>query len=139
MEINRKRSTFIPLYQLEVYQLSRELSKIGWEIYNNLEWQDKKIMGDQFIEATDSTGANIAEGYFRYHFLDRVRFYYQSRASLAESAFHWLELLLEHKKVKESAYRQYKTVSDKLSLKLNNFIASTAESRIKSRKDDSSQ
>jgi four helix bundle protein len=86
---------FIPLKDLVVYQLSRELSKIGWEIYESLDWRDKKIMGDQFIEATDSAGANIAEGYFRYHFLERIKFYYNSRGSLAESTEHWLKLLKE--------------------------------------------
>jgi len=37
---------FIPLKDLEVYKLARELSKIGWEIYQDLDWQDKKTMGD---------------------------------------------------------------------------------------------
>lgn len=120
---------FIPLKDLEVYKLARELSKIGWEIYENLDWRDKKIIGDQFITATDSTGANIAEGYFRYHFLERIKFYYNSRGSLAECAEHWLELLKERKKVKEEKYQQYKTTAEKLSLKLNNFIASTAKAK----------
>jgi hypothetical protein len=33
---------FIPLKDLEVYKLARELSKIAWEIYQDLDWQDKK-------------------------------------------------------------------------------------------------
>ena len=65
-----KRS-YILLQDLEVYKLSRELSRIGWEMYEKLNWQDKKVIGDQFITSTDSIGANIAEGYARYHYLDR--------------------------------------------------------------------
>lgn len=129
MEIKRQRQVFIPIHKLEVYQLSRELSRIGWSIYSRFTWQEKKIIGDQFITATDSIGANITEGYFRYHFLDKIKFYYISRASLAEATLHWLELLLERKKIEESIYQEYKAISEKLSLKLNNFIASTAESR----------
>ena len=63
----------IPLEDLEIYRLGRKLSKLGWEIYSELSWQDKKIMGDQFITATDSFGANIVEGYRRYHYLDKYQ------------------------------------------------------------------
>jgi len=58
MEKSNKK--YILLKDLEIYQLARELSKIGWEIYQKLDWKTKKINGDQFIEATDSIGANIA-------------------------------------------------------------------------------
>lgn len=67
----RKNIFYYLLKDLEIYQLARELSKIGWEIYENLDWQTKKIMEDQFINATDSFGANIAEGYSRYHYIFR--------------------------------------------------------------------
>lgn len=40
------KKNYILLKDLEVYQLARELSKIGWEIYSSLDWQTKKIMGD---------------------------------------------------------------------------------------------
>jgi four helix bundle protein len=112
----------ILLEDLEVYQLARELSKIDWEIYDSLTWQDKKIMGDQFITATDSFGANIAEGYSRYHYLDKIKFFYNARASLTE-AEHWLELLRERDKIKEKNYQAYKEIANKASLKLQNFIS----------------
>lgn len=129
MDINGDKKKFILLKDLEVYKLARELSKIGWEIYQDLSWQDKKIIGDQFIEATDSVGANITEGYFRYHFLDKIKFYYNTRASLAECSEHWLELLKERNKVKEEKYKQFRATTEKLSLKLNNFIASTYKAK----------
>jgi four helix bundle protein len=71
---------FIELQDLEVYQLARRLSKDAWGIYSGMTFEQKKIIGDQFIRAVDSVGANIAEGYARYHYLDKVRFYYFSRA-----------------------------------------------------------
>jgi len=43
------KKKYIPLKDLEVYKLARELSKIAWEIYQDLSWQDKKTMGDQFL------------------------------------------------------------------------------------------
>ena len=80
-----EKKKYIGLDDLEVYQLARKLSAIGWEIYEGLSWQDKKTMGDQFISSTDSIGANVAEGYGRYHYLDKIRFYYHSRGSYLEA------------------------------------------------------
>jgi len=116
---------FIPLKDLEVYQLAREASKIAWEIYQELSWQDKKTMGDQFLQATDSVGANIAEGYGRFHYLDRIKFYYNSRGSLNECNDHWIELLNERGKVKPEKYKKFKTTAKQFSVKLSNFISST--------------
>ncbi|MFC1646259.1 four helix bundle protein [Candidatus Omnitrophota bacterium] len=120
---------YIPLENLEVYKLSRELSSIAWIIYEQLSWQDKKIMGDQFIESVDSVGANIAEGYKRYHYLDKIKFYYTSRGSLSESCCHWLELLYERKRVSKKVFDQMKNSFEKLSVKLTNFINSTYQSK----------
>lgn len=116
---------YIPLEKLEVYRLARSLSKIAWQIYSLLNWESKKIIGNQFIEATDSIGANIAEGYQRYHYLDRIKFYYNARASLSESNDHWLELLKERGKIEKVYYDEFKKSAKDLSIKLNNFITKT--------------
>lgn len=70
-------------------------------------------MGDQVITAIDSIGANIAEGYGRYHYLDRIKFYYNARGSLLE-AKHWVYLLRK---------RNIITIekSDDLFIQLNNL------------------
>ena len=120
---------YIPLKELEVYKLARELSEIGWEIYQSLDWHDKKIIGDQFIQATDSVGANIAEGYGRFHSLDRIKFYYNSRGSLSECTDHWLELLKQRLKIDEEKYKKFKTIANILSLKLQNFITVTYKTK----------
>ncbi|PCJ85760.1 MAG: four helix bundle protein [Flavobacteriales bacterium] len=115
---------YIQLKDLEVYQLARELSRLAWKIYESLNWQDKKIMGDQFISSTDSVGANIAEGYGRFHYLDKIKFFYNARGSLLESYTHWLELLYEREKITTEQFEIMKSVLEKLTLKLNNFISS---------------
>ena len=120
---------YILLKDLEVYKLARELSQIAWEIYESLDWRDKKIMGDQFIEAIDSVGANIAEGYKRYHYLDKIKFYYTSRASLSEGCTHWLELLHERKKITQKQLKHMEKLGKNLSIKLSNFINATYESK----------
>ncbi|MDK2977886.1 MAG: hypothetical protein PWP52_600 [Bacteroidales bacterium] len=132
--MNKKE--FIEAKDLKVYQLARQLSKIAWNIYESLSWQDKKIMGDQFIESTDSVGANIIEGYGRYHYLDKIRFYYIARASLNESAIHWLELLLDRNKINHEQYKEMIDVAKDLQVKLNNFIGSTFNQYKKSKNNE---
>lgn len=126
-----KNKNYIKLEDLEVYQLAKQLSKVGWEIYEPLHWQIKKITGNQFIESTDSVGANIAEGYGRFHYLDKIKFYYNARASLNECNNHWIELLNERGKVKPDKYKEFKGIAEKLLIKLNRLISATYKSKNK--------
>lgn len=91
-------SNLIELKDLEVYKLSRKLSMAAWKIFCRMNYQDKIHIGDQFLRAVDSIGANIAEGYGRLHYLDKVRFYYNPRGSYYEAFTHWLELMSEREK-----------------------------------------
>lgn len=114
---------YIKIEDLEVYKLARELSEIAWKVYSELEWNDKKIMGDQFVRATDSIGANIAEGYGRFHYLEKLKFYYYARGSYYEANNHWLSLLKERNLISEEYYHSYTNISNGFGLKLNNYIA----------------
>ncbi len=124
---------YISLTDLEVYQLARELSRYGFDMYEDLHWETKKNMGDQFLTATDSIGANIAEGYARYHFRERLKFCYIARGSLAESSEHWLELLRERNRISEDTYSHYKSLARQLEIKLNNFISALHRSASQNR------
>ena len=122
---------YIPLKDLKVYQLARKLSSIAWDIYSKMSFEDKKIMGDQFIRSTDSIGANIAEGYSRFHYLDKVRFYYNARASQSEAADHWLDLLFERNKISQVIFEEFISISKDLQIRLNNFITHTKDEKEK--------
>jgi len=116
------------LEKLEVYQMARELSKIAWEIYEPMDWQTKKVIGDQFITATDSVSANIAEGFGRFHYLDKMKFYYNGRGSLFE-AKNWIEILLERKYITNEQQDKYRKIADTLGVKLNNLISVTYKTK----------
>jgi len=123
------KKDYILLKDLEVYKLARELSEIGWRVYESLKWQDKKIMGSQFIEAPDAAGVNIAKGYGRFRYLDNIKFYYNSRASLLEACQHWLGLFRERNKIKEGGFKKIKDIQEKFLIKLDNFITSTYKAK----------
>ena len=111
------------LNNLEVYNIAREISKIAWDVYKNMRNEFKFSMGQQFIRAVDSIGANIAEGYGRYHYLDSVKFYYNARGSLWESK-HWVGLLYERNLISDEIHKLLSEKLDILGVKLNNFISS---------------
>jgi four helix bundle protein len=122
-----KSQNFIELKDLKVYQLSRKLSSITWKIFCRMNFEDKKHIGDQFLHSVDSIGANIAEGYGRFHYLDKVRFYYNSRGSHFEAFTHWFELLIEREKISGNEFDSINETAHILQIKLNNFIKSTTK------------
>ncbi len=127
--MNSINSKYILLTDLEVYQLSRKLSGSAWMIYQNLEKDLKWGIGQQFIRAIDSIGANIAEGYGRFHYLDKVRFYYQARGSYFEGVEHWLPLLFERKLISKDDFDELKSLGNEFQVKLNLFIKSTLKAK----------
>lgn len=124
-----EKSKYIPLKELTIYKLSRELSSKAWGIYERLNYHQKKTWGDQMLSAIDSVGANIAEGYARYHFLEKIRFYYISRASLSEGMDHWIDLGFERKTVSKEEHEEMFSISKNLQIKLNNQIRTTGEAK----------
>ena len=116
-------NNYLELKDLKTYQLAREYSNIAWNVYKDLHWQEKKVIGDQFVRAVDSVGANIAEGYGRFHYLDKNKFYYNARASLLEVQ-HWVSLLYERKIINHEKYMECYNLKENILLKLNGLIKS---------------
>lgn len=111
------------LENLEVYQLALSLSNLSRKIYDKFDFNTKKVIWNQYITSIDSVGANIAEGYGRFHYLDSTKFYYNARWSLNE-AKHWLNLLHERGFASYEMYNQLLSLINLLAPKLNNFINS---------------
>jgi len=121
--------SYLTLENLDVFQLSKKLSNISWRIYKTLDWKEVKDSKEQFIESTDSVGANISEGYGRFHYLDRIKFMYNARGSLLESKY-WYDLLVERNLLKDKLLKEeYLIIFNELKPKLNNFISSIYKNR----------
>jgi len=116
---------YLTLDNLQIYQLSRQLSRQAWIVYQSLNYENRKLIGSQYIRAVDSIGANIAEGYGRYHYLDKIKFYYNARASYCEAITHWLELLHERCLINQNNYEIIIKISNELAPRLNKYINST--------------
>ncbi|OGG90316.1 four helix bundle protein [Candidatus Kuenenbacteria bacterium RIFCSPLOWO2_02_FULL_42_16] len=115
---------YIKLGDLTVYKTSILISQKAWPIYTKMDWHTKKIIGDQFITAIDSIGANVAEGYGRFHYLDRIKFYYNSRGSLIE-AKHWLYLMKVREIISAAQFDDLLGDLNNFHHQLNSFIKSS--------------
>lgn len=114
------------LNDLEIYRLAREISSDTWKLYELMDWQTKKVVGDQWMEAIDSIAANIAEGFGRFHYLDKNKFNLNSRGSLSEGV-HWTEILVERGKIDQKSGQELIKKLNRLGVKLNNYITATRD------------
>ncbi len=130
------KNKFIPLQDLEVYRLARKLSSLAWVIYQRLTFQQRKVWGDQMLSAVDSVGANIAEGYARFHFSEKSRFYYISRGSFSEGVEHWIDLGFEREIVSIQEFESFSKIRLDIQVKLNNMIRSTYSAKNQAKSDD---
>lgn len=71
-------------YELDAWKKGHELVLEIYKITKDFPKEEKFGITDQLRRAASSTTANIAEGFERYHFNDKIKFYYQSRGSVAE-------------------------------------------------------
>jgi four helix bundle protein len=80
-KVARRTSTFEDLH---VYQVARDFRKAMYQVAKKLPEEEKFGLANQIRRAAVSLTNNIAEGHGRYHFLDQIRFTFQSRGSLEE-------------------------------------------------------
>ena len=106
---------------LEIYQRSLEVARKIYFLTKDFPRDEIYGMRDQIRRAAASIGANIAEGFGRFHFKDKLVFFYNSRGSLYETR-HFIELSCAVGYIKEADKKSLFSELDVLSVKLNNFI-----------------
>ncbi|MEN8123062.1 MAG: four helix bundle protein [Bacteroidota bacterium] len=117
---------YLKLDNVSAYKIAFFLSNYVWDIVIQWDYFAKDTVGRQFVKATDSISANIAEGFGRYGKKDRIRFYRYSFGSLKES-FDWNEKSKIRKLLTESQYKYIFTELDKLPKEINALIKYTNE------------
>ncbi len=106
---------------LEIYQIAISISDLAWEIYQKIPREFRYNTGLQFVTAADSIGANIIEGFGRYHYRDSLKFYYNSRGSLYETYF-WTGRLNKRNLIQPFLFNQMSEYLSHEKVKLNKFI-----------------
>jgi len=113
---------------LEVWQLGKQIVLITYRLTESFPASEAYGLTSQMRRATVSVPANVAEGFGRYHYMDRVKFFLNARGSLNELKSHLLiarELELVHNEPAGAMCERLET----LSVKLNNLIAATRRSK----------
>ena len=108
---------------LRVYQLAMKLAEKIWEIVIKWDAFAKYSIGKQYTEAADSIGANISEGFGRFHFKDSKNFLYYSRGSLFETKT-WTTKSHNRQLITDDQFNELITDIRDLNIKLNNYINS---------------
>jgi four helix bundle protein len=114
---------------LKVYQLAEELGDQVWDIV--IVWPAfvKNSLGYQLVKAADSIGANLAEGFGRFHFAENRQFARISRGSLYETR-HWLRRAYKRGLIKQNETKGIRELLDELAPRLNAYITSIGKSSI---------
>jgi four helix bundle protein len=111
------------LEDLDVYRLAESLGDRVWNIVGKWNNFAKNSVGYQLVKSADSVGANIAEGFGRFHFTENRQFVRISRGSLYETR-HWLRRALERGLLDEEEGREVVKLVDELIPRLNAYIRS---------------
>jgi len=122
MELREKRIK--DFTDLEVWQIGKDIVRQNYELTSHFPKEEIFGIASQIKRAALSIPANIAEGFGRFHFPDKARFYINARGSLYELKSHLL--ISEHLGFASGGQIQdIIKIVDELSVKLNNLINRT--------------
>ena len=110
-------------YDLEAWKKAHKLVLEIYRVTRDFPKEEQFGVVSQLRRAASSITANIAEGFERYHFKDKARFYYQARGSLAE-AQNFLLLVKDLKFVDMETCRRLLEDADRARQLTNGLIRS---------------
>ena len=79
-----KEETIKNFYDLNAWKQGHQLVVKIYKITESFSKEELFGIVSQLRRSASSITANIAEGFARYHFKDKIKFYYQARGSVAE-------------------------------------------------------
>jgi four helix bundle protein len=79
---NKKIKDF---YDLDAWEKANKLALEIYKVTKRFPRDELYGITSQLRRAASSITANIAEGFNRYHFNDKIRFYYNARGSISET------------------------------------------------------
>jgi four helix bundle protein len=108
---------------LQVWQAAHELRvAVHRRVVPCLPPEERFDLIQQIRRASKSIGANIAEGYGRFYWMDNVRFCYNARGSLAETLDH-LIVARDLGYIDSTLYQEIRSAADRAFRLLNGYIA----------------
>lgn len=109
---------------LEVWKESHKLTLLVYRFTKNFPKDEAFGLTSQIRRAVVSIESNIAEGFSRFHFKDRLNFYYQSRGSTSEVQTQ-LIITKDLKYITQIEFSEAFDLSQKVLIILSGLIKST--------------
>jgi len=106
---------------LHVYQLAERLACEVWKISTAWGTFARDTVGKQLVRATDSIGANLAEGHGRGSYADNKRFVHIARGSLNETIC-WLQRAATRKLLTPERSQSLLAITNELGPRLNAYL-----------------
>ncbi len=115
------QEVIVTFEDLDVWKVCRSLRNQMVELSRGLPREDKYRLANQLVRASRSVTANLAEGYWRFHYAENIQFARQARGSLYEVLDH-LTVALDEKFVTEETFTARREDVLKAVAVLNGFI-----------------
>jgi four helix bundle protein len=109
---------------LEVWKMAKDFVLKIYTLTSNFPKNEIYGITSQMKRAALSVPANIAEGFGRYHYLDKAKFYLNSRGSLFELKSFVL-IAVDLNFIDSDKGRELIADIDQLGIKLNNLVSVT--------------
>ncbi|OGH73835.1 MAG: hypothetical protein A3C90_00785 [Candidatus Magasanikbacteria bacterium RIFCSPHIGHO2_02_FULL_51_14] len=109
------------LKENEAYLLSLEFGEIVWGITKEWDWFTKQTIGVQYVSSTDSVSTNIAEGWGKFSYKDKNKYFRIARGSLMES-MNWTVKAYKRGLIPEDKFQRLKQIFDTLPHEINKLM-----------------
>jgi len=122
--VNGNQSSIRHFYDLEIWKEAHRLSIAVYKLSDEFPKKETYGISDQLRRSSTSVSANIAEGFGRYHYKDKIKFYYNARGSICEVQnfiFFAQDIGYLSRDLAREVFQDY----EKLGKMLNIFIKST--------------
>ena len=121
--VKSQRSSINHFYDLDVWKDAHSLSIEIYKLTDKFPKKETYAIVDQIRRASTSVGANIAEGFGRFHYKEKIKFYYNARGSICEVQ-NFLFLAQDIDYMNKTTARELFIKYENLNKRLNNFIKS---------------
>lgn len=111
-------------YDLEVWQEAHGLTLKIYKTTKTFPKEETFSITSQLRRSCSSISANIAEGFGRYHFKDKIKFYINARGSISETQ-NFLFLSQDLKYITKEDAEKLLSILEKLNRRLNSLINKT--------------
>ncbi|MBI4712813.1 MAG: four helix bundle protein [Planctomycetes bacterium] len=115
-------------HDLKVWQLAHKLSLDVTRLTNGFPAKEAFRLTDQMVRSVRPAPANIAEGFGRYHYNDKLTFYERALSSLGELDNHLAEAL-GNKYITETINTKFLSKLNEVSFLLNKMMKNIRKAR----------